>query len=231
VYVESDLISFAGSPAELHDSADDAAASCARLISAAITESLNTSDTCRVAFCGGNAADLVLRHLTAVRSNFDGVEFFLVDERCVGAGQPERNDNLLHRYLSGRAVVRSIPAELGPHEGAAAYVPIIESSAHLDIVFLSIGDDGHVASIFPDHPAATSSDAVVAVLDAPKPPTTRISLSIPTMRRAPHRLVAAFGAEKRAVVDSIYGGWDSPAVQVRPTRWYLDRAAAEDIRG
>jgi 6-phosphogluconolactonase len=79
--------------------------------------------------------------------------------------------------------------------------------------------------------AATSSDAVVAVLDAPKPPATRVSLSIPTMRRASHRLVAAFGAEKQAVIRRIRGGWESPAVQVRPTRWYLDRAAAEDIRG
>lgn len=231
VRVQSDATSFAGSPAEVHDSANAAATACARAISSAITESLRSDNICRVAFCGGNAARLVLEHLTRMRSDFTGVEFYLADERCVETDSPERNDIVLRRFLDGRAPVRSIPAELGPHDGAKAYASALNEFPRFDVLFLSIGDDGHVASIFPDHPSNSDADRVVAVLDAPKHPPTRVSLSIPTMRNATHRFVAAFGAEKSAVASRIHAGWAPPAVQVQPTRWYLDRAAAGNSGG
>jgi 6-phosphogluconolactonase len=229
--VQRNATSFAGSTAEVHDSADAAAEACARAISSAITTSLVDGNICRIAFCGGNAARLVLDHLTTLRSDFTGVEFYLADERCVETDSPQRNDNMLLRCLNGRAPVRSIPAELGPQEGAKAYASLLNGFTRFDVLFLSIGDDGHVASIFPDHPSATSSDTVVAVLDAPKSPPTRISLSIPTMLSTTYRYVAAFGSEKHGAVTRIHAGWTPPAVQVQPTRWYLDRAAAGNVRG
>ena len=229
--VRRDSFSFAGSPADLLESAGDAAEACAIDISAIINTSLDAGRMCRVAFCGGNAARLVLGHLTNIRTTFDGVEFFLVDERCVAPGDPMRNDAMLIESLDGRAPVHSIPAERGPHDGAAAYAATLGGLPHLDIVFLSIGDDGHVGSIFPSHSSCASLDTVVAVTDAPKPPATRVSLSIPTMRDASNRIVAAFGAEKARGIARIHAGWEPPAVQVQPTRWYLDRAATSEIRG
>lgn len=229
--VQRDSISFAGSPAEVFESIEDAARTCARDISSIIDASLEAGEICRVAFCGGNAARLVLLYLTAIRNTFDGVEFYLVDERCVAPDDPLRNDGLLIESLDGRVRIHSIPAERGPVEGASAYATTLAGLPKLDIVFLSIGADGHVASLFPDHPSAASLDTVVAVTDAPKPPATRVSLSIPTMRNATHRIVAAFGGEKAGVIARIHDGWASPAVQVQPTRWYLDRAAISEIRG
>lgn len=226
-----DSFSFAGSHADLLESVGDAAKACAIDISAIIDASLDASRECRVAFCGGNAARLVLGHLTSIHASFDGVEFFLVDERCVAPGDPLRNDAMLVESLDGRAPVRSIPAERGPQVGAAAYAATFRRLPHLDIIFLSIGDDGHVGSIFPNHASCASLDTVVAVTDAPKPPATRVSLSIPTMRNASNRIVAAFGAEKASVIARIHAGWEPPAVQVQPTRWYLDRAATSEIRG
>ena len=229
--VQRDSISFAGSPAEVLETIDDAAQTCARDISSIIDASLAASGECRVAFCGGTAARLVLRRLAEIRETFEGVEVYLVDERCVATDDPLRNDAMLLESLSGRARVHSIPAERGPLDGASTYASSIERLPTFDMVFLSIGDDGHVGSIFPDHPSAASLDSVVAVTDAPKPPATRVSLSIPTMSIATHRIVAAFGTEKAGVIARIHGGWAPPAVQVQPTRWYLDRAATREIRG
>lgn len=229
--VQRDSISFAGSPAEVFESTEDAARICARDISSIIDASLEVGEICRIAFCGGNAARLVLFDLTTIRNTFDGVEFYLVDERCVAPDDPLRNDKVLIELLDGRARIHSIPAEQGPITGASAFAAILGGLPKLDIVFLSIGADGHIASLFPDHPSAESLETVVPVTDAPKSPASRVSLSIPTMRNATHRIVAAFGPEKASVIARIHNGWASPAVQVQPTRWYLDRAATSEIRG
>lgn len=229
--VQRDSISFAGSPAEVFESIEDAARTCARDISSIIDASLEAGGICRVAFCGGSAARLVLVDLTATRNTFDDVEFYLVDERCVAPDDPQRNDGMLLESLNGRARIHSIPAERGPVEGASTYATTLAGLPTLDIIFLSVGADGHVASLFPDHPSVASLDTVVAVTDAPKPPPTRVSLTIPTMRNATHRIVAALGAEKADVIARIHDGWAPPAVQVQPTRWYLDRAAMSEIRG
>ena len=186
--------------------------------------------------CGGNAARLVITRLTSIHHNFDGVEFYLSDERCVEPGDPDRNDQLLIDLLVSTDVIKrdaihSIPSEHGPHRGAMEYASMIRDIPQFDVAFLGMGEDGHVASIFPNHSSMNMQQQVIPIIDAPKIPAARISMSISTLRTARHRLVAAFGGEKSAVIARIHGGWDPPAVQVEPTRWYLDRAAIRDIRG
>lgn len=229
--VQDDSISFAGSPADVFETPEEAMRTCARDISVIIDASLVDSGACRVACCGGNAARNVLVRLAEFRDSFDGVDFYLVDERCVATDDPLRNDAVLFEHLDGRARIHSIPAERGPVLGASDYATTIAGLPKLDIVFLSMGPDGHVASIFPDHPSSASLDTVVAVTNAPKSPASRVSLSIPTMRNAMHRIVAALGAEKAGAIARIHDGWAPPSVQVLPTRWYLDRAAMSEIRG
>jgi len=234
--VQSDAISFGNTPISVFDSTNHAVEACARDLSTIIMQNVEERLSCRIAFCGGNAARLVLTQLTTVHHDFAGVDFYLADERCLPPGHLERNDELLIELLVNtnrleRSAVHSIPAELGPHEGATRYARIVQTFPHLDVVFLSIGEDGHVASIFPGHPSAESHETTVAVVDAPKPPFERVSLSVDTIRKSTHRLITAFGEEKSLVISRIHGGWDPPAVQVQPTRWYLDRAAIQGFRG
>ena len=99
-----------------------------------------------------------------------------------------------------------------------------------------MGPDGHVASLFPDHPARYDERAVVAVRDAPKPPPTRVSLTFPTLARAPRGLVP----RHRAAARPRPCGWRSggagplqvPAAGPRGlerTLWMLDDAAAGEL--
>lgn len=234
--MQDDSTSFSDALNSVFESSTLAVDSCARDISAVIDSCTKSNIVCRLAFCGGTAARLVIKRLTELHSNFEGVEFYLTDERCVAVGDPDRNDQLLIELLvdtglvSGDAI-HSIPAELGAVSGASKYTTIVSSFTKFDAIFLSIGDDGHVASIFPHHPTVDAKGVAIAVQNAPKSPSERVSLTLDTMRAASHRFVMGIGEKKSNALARIHSGWDPPAVRVEPTRWYLDRAALHDIRG
>jgi 6-phosphogluconolactonase len=103
-----------------------------------------------------------------------------------------------------------------------------------DVVLLGVGPDGHVASLFPGSaPLAERSRSVVAVRDSPKPPPTRLSLTVPALCRAEEIWLLAAGTEKsRAVSEALSVGSGLPATTVHGrerTLWLLDAAAAEQV--
>jgi 6-phosphogluconolactonase len=104
-----------------------------------------------------------------------------------------------------------------------------------DILMLGVGPDGHVASLFPSHPALYDERPVVAVRGAPKPPPLRITLTMPVLSRANEVWFVASGEEKARAVHLALGG--AGVVQVpaagpeglHRTLWLLDRTAASEI--
>lgn len=234
--MQDDSTSFSDALTSVFESSTLAVDACARDICAVIDSCAQSKNVCRLAFCSGTAARLVIKRLTELRKDFVGVEFYLADERCVAVGDPDRNDQLLIELLVdtglvSRDAIHSIPAELGAVSAASTYATIVGSFTRFDAIFLSIGDDGHVASIFPQHPSVDATGVAIAVQNAPKPPSERVSLSLDTIRAASHRFVMGIGEAKSDALARIRSGWDPPAVRVEPTRWYLDRAALHDIRG
>jgi 6-phosphogluconolactonase len=103
-------------------------------------------------------------------------------------------------------------------------------------MMLGMGPDGHVASLFPGHPALDVDDRVaVAVRDSPKPPPQRISLSFAALNRSRCVWFLVTGEQKAAAVSRALGGehvHDTPAAGVRgreETVWFLDEAAAQGL--
>jgi 6-phosphogluconolactonase len=105
----------------------------------------------------------------------------------------------------------------------------------LDVVMLGMGPEGHVASIFPESPAAHDQRAVVAVRNCPKPPPTRISLGFPAINAAEEIWLLVSGQGKADAVARALSGagpLQLPAAGVhgrRATRWLLDAAAASKL--
>ncbi|WP_344631666.1 6-phosphogluconolactonase [Streptomyces glaucosporus] len=102
-----------------------------------------------------------------------------------------------------------------------------------DVLLLGLGPDTHVASLFPGHPAVREEErTVVGVLEAPKPPPTRISLTLPALRAAREVWLLAAGEDKAEAVAAALEGADplrTPASGARGrerTLWILDEAAA-----
>jgi 6-phosphogluconolactonase len=105
-----------------------------------------------------------------------------------------------------------------------------------DVLLLGVGPDAHVASLFPEHPAVHETErTVIAVRNSPKPPPTRLSLTLPVISSAAEVWFVVAGDDK---ADAVSGGLSGAEyVQVpcaapsgqRATRWLLDRGAASRL--
>ncbi len=177
------------------------------------------------------------------------------DERYVPADDPERNhtqarEALLDSVPLDPARVHVMPASDGPYgtdvdAAAAAYAAELAAAAgpedhgpvpRFDVLMLGVGPDTHVASLFPEHPASRETErTVVGVHGAPKPPPTRISLTLPAIRAAREVWLLAAGEDKAAAVSIALGGAggvQAPAAEAHGrsrTLWLLDRAAAAKL--
>ncbi|MBN1172205.1 MAG: 6-phosphogluconolactonase, partial [Micromonosporaceae bacterium] len=107
------------------------------------------------------------------------------------------------------AAALSSPAPAAAPTAAPAAAPTAAPTAatlampRFDILLLGVGEDGHVASVFPDHPVLLESRlAVAAVHDSPKPPPVRLTLTLPAITTADEIWLVAAGAAKREVVRS-----------------------------
>jgi len=103
----------------------------------------------------------------------------------------------------------------------------------LDVVLLGAGADGHIASLFPGHPALSSTALCVAVRDSPKPPPERLSLTLPVLAAARRVVFVASGAGKAAMLARARRG-ELPLGRLRPQGehfWILDPAAATQLEG
>ena len=81
----------------------------------------------------------------------------------------------------------------------------------LDLNLLGMGPDGHTASLFPGHPLLSLDDPSVWVSylnDSPKPPPSRITLTLQTINNAKHNMIVLSGEGKADLVSSIFKGGD-----------------------
>src|SRR5690606_664830 len=107
-----------------------------------------------------------------------------------------------------------------------------------DVCLLGVGEDAHVASLFPGRPAMYETErTVVSVHGSPKPPPARISLTLPAIRAAREGWLIASG-EAAAKASAIRLAWatrgpsEVPAAGARRrarTLCRLGRAAASAL--
>jgi len=150
------------------------------------------------------------------------------DERCVPPDHPDSNYRMAREALLTRvapATVFRIPAELGPEEGAREYARVVESVAPLDFVLLGVGEDGHVASLFPGHPLLKATGVTAGIRDSPKPPPERVTLTLGAIRDARQVLILANGTGKAEAVARARRA-EVPSGMIAGARWLIDRAAA-----
>jgi 6-phosphogluconolactonase len=207
---------------------------------------------------GGGIGTAVLSELAAapVRDAVDWqhLDIWWGDERFLPAGHPERNETgarsaLLDHVDVDPARVRPMPAADGPdgdnpEAAAERYAAELRGATRpedhgavpsFDVLLLGLGPDTHVASLFPGMPALYDDRAVVAVRGCPKPPPTRITLTLPSIRTAREVWIIAAGESKATAARMALS--DAGPVQVpsagargrQLTLFLLDRAAASQL--
>ena len=170
---------------------------------------------------GGRVATNLYRKLVELSSTsavpWHVVDFFWADERCVPPNHPDSNflqaDEALLRPLKvPRHHIFRLRGELSPAEAAAmASAQVRENIAvgtdglpALDLVLLGMGEDGHIASLFPDAPQAIveSKEPFLAIMDSPKPPPQRITMGYALLNAARQVWVVVASGDKAAMLRS-----------------------------
>lgn len=227
----------------VHASQDELAASTAARLAAVLGEAQAARGTASVVLTGGRTGGAVLAALRDATLDWSTIDVYWGDERFLPGGDPERNDTLARRELLDHVPVAPervhamapSDGEFGddPDAAAEAYAVLLKDVGSFDVCLLGVGEEGHTASIFPHSPAvAETARAVVAVRDCPKPPPTRVSLTLPTIRRAERVWLVTAGAAKAEAIAAALAGAseaDIPAAGARgrqETLWLLDKAAA-----
>ncbi|MGK4592135.1 MULTISPECIES: 6-phosphogluconolactonase [Amycolatopsis] len=227
-----------------------AAAAAARLVTR-IVDVQAAKGSASVVLTGGGTGIAILRELrdSSARDAIDWsrLDVYWGDERFVPADSDERNEKqarealLDHVPLDPKRVHAMAPSdgEFGDDvdAAAAAYAEILTADVPaFDIMLLGLGGEGHTASIFPDSPAVHEKErSVVAVRDCPKPPPTRISLTLPAIRRAQDIWLVTGGDAKADAVAQALAGAGEVEIPVagargsRRTLWLLDRGSASKL--
>jgi 6-phosphogluconolactonase len=234
---------------EVHDDAAALASAVAGALVSRLAVAQARGEQPQVALTGGTVADAVHHEVTKAASDassgvdWSRVDFWWGDERFAPRDSPDRNALAARAaFLDPVGIDPSRIHEVGSSdefatvaEAADAYGREIRTHAHgaFEVVMLGVGPDGHVASLFPGHPALDVDDEIaVAVLDSPKPPPERVSLTFPAINRTRATWLVVSGAAKADAVARALAGGDVPAARVGGTEetvWFLDREAASTL--
>lgn len=186
-------------------------------------EALAERGVFHIVLAGGGTPARLYQALAGETHDWARWQVWFGDERCLMPDDPERNSRMAFEAWLGRVAmpaenIHVIPAELGAQAAARAYAAYLQDVDRFDLVLLGLGEDGHTASLFPDHDwgEGEAAPATLAVLDAPKPPPERVSLSARRLAQARAVLFLATGAGKCEALAAWRAGAVLPAATIRP---------------
>ena len=180
---------------------------------------------------------------------WDRVHFFFSDERYVPVDHPDSNYRMVREALLDRIDVPAANVHLpridptNPDEAATRYEKDLQDyfgsrEPLLDWVLLGLGEDGHIASLFPHSAALGETERwVIAVRDSPKPPPLRLTMTLPFINGASqvHFLVSGDGKASalQATLEGPRRPASFPAQRVEPfgkvSTWWVDEEAARGL--
>lgn len=152
---------------------------------------------------GGRSVTGILKRVASLDLEWQKVHIFMLDERLVPGDHPDSNSRLVKESLGSSLVAGRVhPFQYDAEkieESVTIYGDELDRfGGSFDIVLASSGEDGHIGSLFPDHPSVLAkNDRFILVNDSPKPPSTRISASVELLRRSDTGILLFFGAGKR----------------------------------
>ncbi len=206
-----------------------------------------------LALSGGSSAKLLCAELSGgtelSHADWVRIHIWMVDERCVGTGDPRLNFTLIRERLVEKVPLPATnvhPMPVLQADGAARYErelrealaarPDIEHR-RLDAVVLGMGPDGHTASLFPVTPALDERERLIVLNDGERviAPRPRMTMTYPLLNHACFIALLVTGESKHEALCAVAANPDDfhsrPVAGVIPaadTRmiWFLDDAAA-----
>ncbi|MBA4149876.1 MAG: 6-phosphogluconolactonase [Verrucomicrobia bacterium] len=191
-----------------------------------------------VALSGGRITKqffiFTMEEIQRSNTSMDLIHFFWADERCVAPEHPDSNFALANEFLFEPLQLKPenihrLKGELPSEEAVAnanAELQKLASeqnrSAELDLILLGMGEDGHVASLFPNATLETiqCTTPFLAINNSPKPPPERLSLSFAAIKTAKDVWVLASGSGKETALRQSLkpGAPETPLARVLQSR-------------
>lgn len=154
----------------------------------------------RIAVPGGSTPARVFDLLAGRQLDWSGVTLCLTDDRRVPDDHPASNFGKLSAALgaTGATIERL-------EEGAQV--------APFDLVWLGMGEDGHVASLFPHmHATVRPGPSVIATTPIPLPPEApfdRLTLNRRALKASREIILVVTGPAKRRLIERVLAGSDA----------------------
>jgi 6-phosphogluconolactonase len=182
----------------------------------------------------GAAYELLASKAWRTRLDWSQVMLYFGDERRV----PPDDEGSCYRLVSDTLLRGVTPAAVERMRGeepdgdaeAARYAALLPQ--RFDVTLLSMGEDGHCASLFPGSSQLAERQKLCTTGLASYAPFERITLTLPALERSRLVLILALGERKREALARIRAGEPLPSAQVAPVDgeviWIVDRAALGD---
>ena len=201
-----------------------------------------------IALSGGSTPAELYRRLAEPGKGlpWHDVQVFFGDERHVPPSHPDSNYRMAHETMLRAAAVppervHRIEAELPSQEAAQRYEDEVKrtlapqgGTPRFDLVLLGIGEDAHTASLFPHTKMLHEQDRLIVAGRVPKLDADRITITYPVIHAAENVWMLVAGeAKAKAVARALDGEEpieDAPARGIGPATWWLDEAAAADLK-
>jgi 6-phosphogluconolactonase len=181
------------------------------------------------------------------------IQFFWGDERCVPPDDPASNFGMANRTMLSKIALRPeqihrIHGEDEPNQAAFEYEhelrrffrvgELDNDLPSFNLLLLGLGENAHVASLFPHHSALHEKTRMAVAVDVEATPSRRVSLTMPVLNNAERIMFLVTGEKKAAAVRNVLQGAADPeqypAQLVKPRSdqivWLIDGAAASGLK-
>ncbi|MFC5047737.1 6-phosphogluconolactonase [Aquimarina hainanensis] len=192
-----------------------------------------------VALSGGNTPLPILAELAKENLSWEKFHFFMVDERCVSIDDAQSNFGNIKKIFFDNvssSCYSMVDEKFTFDESIKEYEDLLLKEVELDkevpvfdLIVLGMGEDGHVASLFPETIALSEQKRIVVRNNVPQLNMDRITLTYPVLLNAKETMIMIKGKKKRQVFEQMYknGKTNFPMQRIvdqkRNISWIIER--------
>jgi 6-phosphogluconolactonase len=205
-----------------------------------LNATINTNNKFSIALSGGSTPKLLYQLLAtepfANNINWKNIFIFLADERYLPHTNADSNfkmitDTLLSKIKIPKQNIFPVNTATTPAADALAYeqkIKTILKNKGVDLMLLGIGNDGHIASLFPGYTLLNESKRLVKEEFIKEKDQYRISLTLPFINKSKQILFLVSGEDKATVFKKVTAKQNKkiPATLVQskqPVLWFVDK--------
>ena len=201
-------------------------------LSLAASQAIAERGAFRLVTAGGRTPNRIYQLLAQSQQAWSHWHIYMGDERVAAIGDPQRNATPLYELWLDKITIPDNQIHLMHTDRPLAEALADYQQQVADVVFdmtlLGMGEDGHTASLFPNQAWRRLDGDVALIVDSPKPPPVRLTLTLAKLNQSRQLIKLITGQEKHVAILAWLSGNELPITApcgVEATKTYLDESA------